>query len=114
MQPAAPVRQPRRPVHPAALDPAYVVRIHFDTHCMPAFARSNVVAADRTQGFREDHARPAVEQAVRLVRAVIDRHPPCHPFIADFQHFQSEHICDVRPPLLHRFVLHVGCKFGQK
>lgn len=114
MQPAAPVRQPRRPVHPAALDPTYMVRIHFDAHGMTALARGDVVAADGAEGFCKDHARAPVQQTVRLVGAVVDRHPPCHPFIADFQHFQTKNIRDVRPLFLDRFVLHVGCKFGQK
>lgn len=94
VQPPALVDQLRLAMHPAFRHAAQVIRIDLNPHSTPATLRDERVRPDRPQGFGEHNARPAVQQAVRLVGPSIHWHPAGHPVCADFQHLDAQGICD--------------------
>lgn len=94
VQTTALVNQPRFAMHPTLRDTPQVIRVDLDAHSTSPALGHQHVRPDRAQCLRQHHTRPAMQQAVRLVRPTIDGHPARYPICADFQHLDTQGICD--------------------
>lgn len=88
------VNQPRLAVHPALRDASQVICVDLNAHGTSPALSDQHVRSHRAQRLRQHHTRPAVQQAVRLVRPTIDRHLARYPICADFQQLNAQSICD--------------------
>jgi hypothetical protein len=68
---------------------AQVIGIDVEPDGAPAFGQARHGAA-RAQRFGQHHRDPAVQQAVRLLRAAVDRHPGADEVVADFEELDAE------------------------